>query len=133
MTTLAIRPVADPHQLALIADDWTPLGQDDADRFRDACYAVAIDGWVDPNRVREHLTVNGVLQIDPRRYSALWSTACARDGYLDKTDRLVPITGSGSRGNTNKAVPMRRLRDDQRVHSLAPGQGSPRPSPGEGC
>ena len=109
MTTLATHPVADPDQLALIADDWTPLALDLADRFREACHAEALahDGWVDPNRVRARLLADGGID-NPRRLSALWSKSCGRDGFMVKTDRLVQITGEGSRGNGNKSVPLRR-------------------------
>lgn len=110
MVHLATQPVDDPDQLALIADDLTPLGQDAAQRFRDACHADALahDGVVDPNRVRARLLVGGVLDINPRRYSALWSIASGRGGYLEKTTQYVDITGPGSRGNGNKRVPLRR-------------------------
>jgi hypothetical protein len=110
-TQLATSPVADPDQLWLIADDLTPLGKPAADRFRDACEAEArmCDGWVNPSAVRARLLgPDGTLDIDPRQFSALWSTACARGGYLTKTDIPVPITGPGSRGNTNKSTVWRR-------------------------
>lgn len=110
MTVLATSPVAEPDRLALVADDWTPLHRAAANRFRDACAveARAHDGRVDPNGVRERLLVNGVLDIDPRQFSALWSTACAAGGYLVKTDELVPITGPGSKHNGGKSVRVRR-------------------------
>lgn len=110
MTALATSPVAEPDLLAVVADPWTPRGRTAADRFRAACHAEALahDGRVDPNGVRERLLVGGVLDIDPRQYAALWSTACAPSGYLTKTDELVPIVGEGSRGNTNKSVRVRR-------------------------
>lgn len=112
MTTLATQPVEDPDQIALFADDWTALGKPAADRFRDACRAEAEanDGWVDPNKVRARLLSGDTLDIEPRKYAALWSTACAKNGYLDKTNVLVPITGAGSLGNGNKSVPLRRWR-----------------------
>ena len=110
MTTLAVRPVADPDQLALIADDWTPLGKPLADRFREACLAEADahDGWVNPNAVRARVLAGG--DFNPRQYSALWLKACARDGFLDKTTRAVAISGEGSRNNGNKDVLLRRWR-----------------------
>jgi hypothetical protein len=40
--------------------------------------------------------------------SAPWSTACAKGGYLVKTDATVQIQGAGSKGNGNKSVPLRR-------------------------
>lgn len=115
MTRLRTRPVEDPDQLALIADDLTPLGVGAAERFRAACWAEAQahDGIVDPNRVRLRLLNRAnQLDIEPRKYAALWSTAAAKAGYLDVlTHRLVPISGPGSRGNTNKSVPLRRWRE----------------------
>lgn len=110
MTYLATQPVADPDQLALIADDWSPLRKPLAEAFRDACEAEgrAHDGWVNPSAVRMRLLDHP--SYEPRQLSALWSVACARDGYLDKTDRLVPITGEGSKHNGGKSVRLRRLR-----------------------
>lgn len=110
MTTLATQPVDEPDLLALIADDWTPLGRPFADRFREACRKDADrhGGWVDPNRVRALLLAEA--DFEPRRYSAQWAPACGRGGFLDKTDRLVQITGEGSKGNGNKSVPLRRWR-----------------------
>lgn len=108
MTTLATSPVEDPNQLALIADNWTPMHKPFADAFRDACREEAIEnyGWVDPNRVRARLLDHP--DYEPRRYSAQWSPACGRGGFLAKTAELVPISGEGSRGNGNKSVLMRR-------------------------
>lgn len=135
MTTLASHAL-DPDQLdllSLVADTETPLGQDDADRFEAACRAVAVDGWVNPSDVRAALMVDGELQIEPRRYAALWSASAGRDGFLDvHREFMVPITGDGSRGNGNKSVPMRRLR----THTSAapfPPRGrplAPTPPPG---
>lgn len=115
MTSLAFSSVDGDllDELTLVADPYTPLGIDDGDRFRAACWAEALsaDGWVDPNRVRSLLMVDGELQIGPRRYSALWSTACSRTGYLDvHRDRMVPISGAGSKHNGNKLVPLRKWR-----------------------
>lgn len=112
MTTLATHPVEDPDQIALFADNWTALAKPAADRFQEACRAEAEehDGWVDPNLVRARLLSGDELDIPPRQYAALWSTACAKDGYLDKTTELVQITGVGSKGNGNKSVPLRRWR-----------------------
>lgn len=111
MTTLATHRVEDPDQLALIADTWTLTRERFAEGFREACRADAMhhDGWVDPSRVRAVL-MHCFGDYNPRHLSALWSTACARDGYLDNTDTWVQITGAGSRGNTNKSVRLRRWR-----------------------
>lgn len=110
MTILAARPVEDPDQLALIADNWTSLAKPFADAFRDATIAdgQAHDGEVNPNRVR--LALLDHVGYSPRQLSALWGSACAADGWLDKTDVTVPIAGEGSRGNGNKDVRLRRLR-----------------------
>lgn len=110
MTSLATHPVDDPDQLALIADDWTSLRKPFADAFREACEAEARmhDGWVNPNNVRARL-LDRVAE-NPRQFSALWSTACARDGYLVKTEVPVQISGKGSKGNTNKSTVWRRWR-----------------------
>jgi hypothetical protein len=110
VTTLATHSLDDPDQLALIADDWTVLGKPLADLFRDACHAEAASngGWVNPNAVRARLLDSDAYE--PRQYAALWSVACSRDGYLDKTDRPVQIAGQGSRGNTNKSTTWRRWR-----------------------
>lgn len=109
MTTLATSPVENPDELALFADNWTAVGKPFADRFREACQLEAErnDGWVNPNLVRARLMANGPID-NPRQLSALWSTACARGGYLVKTEVRVPIVGEGSRGNGNKSVPLRR-------------------------
>lgn len=111
MTTLSTHPLEDPDQLALIADNWTVLGVDLADRFKDACWreAQAHDGWVHPC----HVTAR-IKAADPdanmRRVAALWSTATSRDGYLDNTDRPAKLDGSVSKGNGNKSATYRRWR-----------------------
>ena len=113
MTTLSSHPVEDPDQLALIADVWTVTRERFAEAFRQTCWEVArtYDGWVDPTHVRHRLISQfGKGGYNPRQLSALWCTACSQDGYLDKTDRLVRIHGEGSKGNSNKSVPMRRWR-----------------------
>ena len=124
MTTLSARPVENPDQLALFADEWTVTRKPLADCFREVCRAEAErhDGWVNPNNVRaavlEAMTAGLLIdadgavlaEINHRQYSALWSTACARSGYLDKTDVEVPINGAHSTGNSNKNVRLRRWR-----------------------
>lgn len=114
MTRLAAEPV-DPDQmdlLTLVAHQHTPLGIELAEAFKEACWAEACehDGWVDPNAVRARLHAQ-LGDFDPRRYSSLWAPACGKDGYLVKTDQLVPIVGEGSRGNGGKQVALRRWRD----------------------
>jgi hypothetical protein len=114
MTTLATHAVEDPDQLALIADDWTTLNKPFADAFRDACEAEARSAavgsggylWINPSMVRARLLDHP--DYEPRQYAALWSTGCARGGYMVKTDEPVRITGEGSRGNLNKSTFWRR-------------------------
>lgn len=117
MTTLASTPVPDPDQLAIFADNWTALAKPFADAFRDACHAEAEshDGWVNPNNVRARLiTEFGIDGYKPQQLSALWSSSCGPNGYMRvHRDVLVPIVGEGSRGNTNKSVPMRRWVGEQ--------------------
>lgn len=135
MTTLAHTPVEDPDQLALIADDMTPLGQDHYELFLAACRAEADAhaGWVNPNRVRARLMTNGELQIDPRAYSAMWSRATGKSGpMVTHRTYLVPIVGKGSKGNGNKAVPMRKwVTTDSTGPSVARGEGAPQQAPSD--
>lgn len=112
MTTLATSPV-DADQLDLldcITDESTPLGSLHRQDFEDACRAVAdIDGYVNPNHVSARLhALFG--EVNPRWLSAMWSSACSRKGFLDKTDIWVQIDGTRSRGNSNKSTVYRRLR-----------------------
>lgn len=112
MTTLSAYSPTDEQAdlLALVADEHSPLGKPLADAFREACEAEAAEhgGWIDPNAVRARLMHHPAYE--PRQYAALWSASSGRNGFLVKTDRLTPITGAGSRGNGNKAVPYRKLR-----------------------
>ena len=112
MTILSTHPVEDPDQLALISDTWTVTREMLGREFYYACRydARGHDGWVDPNRVRARLLHLLGDDINKRQLSALWSTATARDGYLDNTEERVQITGEGSRGNGNKSVRLRRWR-----------------------
>jgi len=108
---LAAIPVCD-DQLDLlneITDTETPLGSLHAQDFRDACEAVAINGWVNPNDVSKHLHAR-FGEIKPQWYSAMWSGSCGPNGFLDKTDKPVRIDPTHSRGNGNKATVWRRLR-----------------------
>lgn len=119
-TTLSARPVNEPDLLTLLADEHTVTRKPLADMFRAACRTVAVehDGWVDPNLVRARVLEDfaaGLVECDDpelnhRQYSALWSPACGPNGFLDKTDRLVPINPTHSRGNGNKDVRYRRWR-----------------------
>lgn len=111
MTTLSTHALEDPDQLAIFADDWTPLAVDLTEAFKEACWAEARlhDGWVHPCKVTARLATADP-DVNKRRISALWSTACGKDGYLDRTDRMVQIDGSVSRGNGNKSVALRYWR-----------------------
>lgn len=113
MTTLATTPVCDDQLdlLDAIADTETPLGSLHAADFREACEAVAdADGWVNPNLVSAWLHARWG-EIRPRWYSAMWSSSCgSKNGFMDKTDRPVPIDPKHSRGNGNKSTVYRRLR-----------------------
>lgn len=106
MTTLATSPTDEPDLLSLIADPWTRPSF--AAAFKAACRAEAElhDGMVNPNRVRARMLDHP--EYEPRRYSAQWAPACGREGFLRKTDVLVPIEGEGSRGNGGKSVFARR-------------------------
>lgn len=113
MTTLATHAQS-PDQLSLldaIADTKTPLGKLHAADFREACEAVAFDGWVNPNLVSAWLHAKWG-EVNPRWYSAQWAPACHPEkGFMTKTDREVPIDGTHSRGNQGKTVRLRRLRN----------------------
>lgn len=114
MTTLATHPL-DPNQLDLltaIADTETPLGSLRAQDFRDACETDASrhEGWVNPNRVSA-LLHERFGEIKPQWLSAQWAPACGPKGFMDKTDVEVPIDPKHSKGNGNKSVPMRRIRE----------------------
>ena len=109
---LSTHSLEDPDQLALIADNWTTLAVDLADRFREACRAEAFahDGWVHPCAVTARLKADDP-DVNTRRISALWSTAVARkNGYLDQTKRPAQLDGAVSKGNGNKESTYRRWR-----------------------
>jgi len=108
MTLLATHALDDPDQMSLFADPW--FRKPFADAFREACEAEARmhDGWIDPSRVRERLLDHPSYK--PQQLSALWSSSCGRDGFMEKTAMPVRITGEGSRGNTNKSTFWRVLR-----------------------
>lgn len=113
MTQLAAIPVCDDQLdlLTLVADNATPLGKLHRADFEEACRAVAdADGWVNPNLVSAWLHAR-FGEINPRAYSAAWSSACGPNGFMDTHREIqVPIDGKHSRGNGGKTLPMRRLR-----------------------
>lgn len=108
---LAATPV-DPAQLDLLsclAESTTPLGKLHADDFRQACEAVAFNDIVDPNLVSAWLHAR-FGDINPRWYAAQWAPACGPKGFMSTLAETVPIDGRHSKGNSNKAVHLRRLR-----------------------
>lgn len=111
MTSLATFPLGQ-DQLDLFAQpDLTPLGQLHASDFEEACRAVATDdGIVNPNLVNAWLHARWG-EIDPRWYSGQWASACSRSGFMDTLADIVQIDGTHSRGNSNKGVKLRRLRN----------------------
>ncbi len=96
----------------LVANDWR--SDDDWKRFEDACRSVAepderlgyVALLVDPNRVRSHLTNGHGLSIEPRRYSAFWSRAAGKHGFLVSDGWVTNTDHAG--GNAGK--PLRRYR-----------------------
>lgn len=76
-----------------------PIHDADRERILVAIRAegLASGGRVDPNRVRERLTVNGSLVVNPRVLSGFYSRLASR-GYLAPDGKVV----NGSRGNSNK-------------------------------
>lgn len=91
----------------LVANDWM------ADRswrlFEASCrYAAEYhDGLVDPNLVRADLTNhNGDLCIEPRRYSAFWSRAASKSGFLTADGWTINDDVKGG----NRGKPLRRYR-----------------------
>lgn len=90
----------------LVGNDWR--ADEDWTRFEDACRFVA-EGHiiVDPNHVRRLLSDPwGYLTIEPRRYSAFWSRAAGKNGFL-VADGWV--TNEDVKGG-NRGKPLRRYR-----------------------
>ena len=110
-TRLAAYATDDADLLALVADPYTPLAQDLADRFRAACWAEAQanGGLVHPCAVTARIKAEDP-DANMRRVAALWSVATGRDGYLDNTDLPARIDGAVSKGNGNKVTTYRRWR-----------------------
>jgi hypothetical protein len=90
----------------LVADD--PWADDDWVAFWDACHECAgrYDGVVDPNVIRGYLSNQYGLTIEPRRYSAFWSRAAGKNGFL-VADGWV--TNDDTKGG-NRGKPLRRYR-----------------------
>ena len=114
MTTALSSAPVEAEQLDLLtalADVESPLGRLHADDFQHACRIVAdTDGTVNPNHVSAYLHQR-FGEINSRWLSAMWCSSCGPKGFLDKTDEWVPIDSTNSKGNGNKSVRLRRLRD----------------------
>lgn len=101
----------------LVGNDWG--ADEDWQRFVAACYEATIlrtrelgqgeyadISCVDPNEVRALLTNGYGLTIEPRRYSAFWSRAAGKNGFL-VADGWV--TNDDAKGG-NRGKPLRRYR-----------------------
>lgn len=104
-------PVDDPTAdlLSLVADTDTPLGRERYEAFLVACAADATThgGLVSVNRVRAALSVDGVLQVEPRAFSAMWSASTGLGKPMVKTGAWETCSGSTS-GNDGRPYPVRR-------------------------
>lgn len=90
----------------LVANDW--LADRDWDRFEEACEQASYirgDDRVDPNIVRDIMAG----QIEPRRYSAFWSRAAGKNGFLVADGWTTNTDTRG--GNAGKPQRMYRLRE----------------------
>lgn len=93
-----------------VANNWR--AEENWVEFRHACYAVAVDGVVDPNAVRTKLTNRYGLVVEPKRYAAFWSKATSKAGFLDNIpgpDGWTTNTDTAG-GNAGKPIRLRRLR-----------------------
>jgi len=92
--------------LSLVANPHSPIGADVPTLFLDACRrdAMAHDGEVSVNRVRALLVD---ADIQPRRYSSLWSQFTGRGRPMVKTGGWETCAGSSS-GNDGRPFPKRR-------------------------
>lgn len=92
----------------LVAHDWR--SDEDWERFEDACRRQA--WWngnrIDPNMVRQYLTNEHGLTIEPRRYSAFWSRAAGKNGFLVADGWVINDDVAG--GNRGKPLKRYRLR-----------------------
>lgn len=92
--------------LTLVADEDSPIGRDVPAMFLAACErdARAHDGCVSVNRVRSLLAD---VDINPRRYSSLWSAFTGRGKPMVKTGEWETCSGSES-GNDGRPFVLRR-------------------------
>lgn len=99
MTTPPFAPVDEPTAdlLTLVADTEHPVGRDAVEAFLAACKADADShgGLVSVNRVRARLADQ---QIDPRRYSSLWSAFTGKGKPMRKADERDPASVGALRG-----------------------------------
>lgn len=92
----------------IVGNDWR--SDPDWARFQDACYHVALfaSGHVDPNEVRTRMTNTHGLTIEPRRYSAFWSKAASKGGFLVKDGwTLNDDVKGGNRGKPQRTYRLR--------------------------
>lgn len=110
MTSPRWSPVDDDTADLLTLVAAGPLYGDDAeDRFLTACRADAGEhgGIVSINRVRERLTNQHGLTIEPRRLSALWNAHTGLGKAMVTTGEWETCTGSTS-GNDGRPFRLRR-------------------------
>lgn len=90
----------------LVANDWR--SDEDWLRFEDAVRFSGLNhGFVDPNNVRSLLSDPwGYLTIEPRRYSAFWSRAAGKNGFLVADGWVINDDVAGG----NRGKPLRRYR-----------------------
>lgn len=96
--------------VAIVANDWR--SDEDWAAFKEACRLAALergDGLVNPNRVRWYLTNEHGLVVAPRRLSAFWARATAKNGFMDNTSEWV-VNDDHKGGNAGKPIRLRRLR-----------------------
>jgi hypothetical protein len=89
--------------LKAIADDPTPLGQSTHERIIDAMKAASNnhEGLLDPNRVRELLSNDHGLTVNPRQLSATYSSLRGK-GVIVPTGWTTNTDVSG--GNAGKPL-----------------------------
>jgi hypothetical protein len=108
MTAPTFAPVDDPTNdlLSLVADVESTAHREDVRIFLAACEADAAThgGLVSVNHVRARLAGR---DINPRRFSALWSQTTGKGRPMVKTGQWETCTGSAS-GNDGRPYPIRR-------------------------
>lgn len=92
----------------MVGNDWR--ADEDWKKFEIACRVVAKAwrGQIDPNRVRRFVTNRHGLVIEPRRYSAFWSKAASKGGFLVKDGwTLNDDVKGGNRGKPQRTYRLR--------------------------